>query len=90
VYKGLNTVVLFECGKLQRVFYALVFLCRQSFDVFVLDKGTGHCQGPEGNGVCLGKGGEGGPSPPGSKEDKQLELSEGGGNMEKEEEGRTR
>ncbi len=53
------------------------------------DMGAGHCLGPEGNGVSLAKGGKGGPSPPGSKEDKQSVLSEGGGNMEKEEEGRT-
>ncbi len=44
------------------------------------------CLGSEGNGVSLGKGVEGGPGPPGSKEDKQSVLSEGGGNMEKEEE----
>jgi hypothetical protein len=58
--------------------------------VFVPDMGAGRCLGPEGNGAILGKGGEGGgPSPPGSKEDKQSVLSEGGGNIEKEEEGRT-
>ncbi len=51
--------------------------------------GAGRCLGPEGNGVSLGKGGERGPGPPGSKEDKQSVLSKGGGNMEKEEEGRT-
>jgi hypothetical protein len=33
--------------------------------------------------------GEGGPGPPESREDKQSTLSEEGGNMEKEEEGRT-
>jgi hypothetical protein len=33
--------------------------------------------------------GEGGPGPPESKKDKQSALSEGGGSMEKEEEGRT-
>ncbi len=48
--------------------------------------GAGHCLGPEGNGVSLGEGGEGGPSPAGIKEDKQSMLSEGRGNMEKEEE----
>ncbi len=47
------------------------------------------CLGPEGNGVSLGGGGEGGHGPPGSKEDKQSALSEGVGNMRKEEEGRT-
>jgi hypothetical protein len=53
-------------------------------------RGVGRYLGPEGNGVSLGKGGgEGGPGPPGSKEDKQSVLSKGGGNMEKEEEGRT-
>jgi hypothetical protein len=52
------------------------------------DMGAGCCLGPEGNGVSLGKGDEGEPGPPGSKEDKQSVLSMGGGNMEKEE-GRT-
>jgi hypothetical protein len=33
--------------------------------------GAGHCLGPEGNGVSLGKGGEGGRGPPRSKEDKR-------------------
>jgi hypothetical protein len=51
--------------------------------------GVGHCLGPEGNGVSLGEGGEVGPGPPESREDKQSALSEGGGNMEKEEKGRT-
>jgi hypothetical protein len=48
----------------------------------VPEMGAGHCLGPEGNGVSLAKGGKGGPSSPGSKEDKQSVLSEGGGNME--------
>jgi hypothetical protein len=48
--------------------------------------GVGRCLGPEGNGVTLGKGGEGGPAPPGSKDDKKSGLSEGRGNMEREEE----
>jgi hypothetical protein len=51
----------------------------------VPDMGVGHCLGPEGNGVSSGEGGKGGPSPPGSREVKQLLLSEGKGNMEKEE-----
>jgi hypothetical protein len=54
----------------------------------VPDRGVGRCLGPEGNGVSLGEGGEGGPGPLGSKEEQSV-LSEGGGNMEKEEEGRT-
>jgi hypothetical protein len=54
--------------------------------VTVPDRGAGHCLGPEEHGVSLGEGGEGGPSPPGSKEDKQSVLSEGRGNMEKENE----
>jgi hypothetical protein len=48
--------------------------------------GAGRWLGPEGNGVSLGDGGAGGPSPPGSREDKQSVLCEGRGNMEKEEE----
>jgi hypothetical protein len=36
----------------------------------------------------LGEGGEGGPDPPESREDKQSLLSEEGGNMKKEEKGR--
>ncbi len=52
------------------------------------DRGAGCCLGPEENWVNLGKGGQGGPGPPGSKEDKQSMLSEGRGNMEKEEAGR--
>jgi hypothetical protein len=54
----------------------------------VTDMGAGRCLGPEGNGVSLGEGSEGRPGPPGSREDKQSTLSEEGGNMEKEEEGR--
>jgi hypothetical protein len=54
--------------------------------VTVPDMGAGRCLGPEGNRVSLGEGGEGGPSPPGSKEDKHSVLSEGRGNMEKDQE----
>ncbi len=45
--------------------------------------------GPEGNGVSLGEGGEGGPSPPGDGKDKQSVLSKGRDNMGKDEEDRT-
>ncbi len=48
--------------------------------------GVGRCLGPEGNGVTLGEGGEGGPSPPGSQEDKQSVLKGGRDNVEKDEE----
>ncbi len=48
--------------------------------------GAGCCLGPEGNGVSLGKGGEGGPGPPRGKGDKQSVLNEGRGNIEKDEE----
>jgi hypothetical protein len=44
--------------------------------------------GPEGNGVSLGEGGEGGPRPPGGEEDKQTVLSKGRDNMDKDVEGR--
>jgi hypothetical protein len=53
----------------------------------VPNMGAGHCLEPEGNGVSLGEGVEEGPSPPGRKKDKQSVLGEGGGSMEKEEEG---
>jgi hypothetical protein len=52
----------------------------------VPDMGAGHCLGLEGNGVSLGEGCEGGPSPPRRKEDKQSVLNEGRDNMEKDEE----
>jgi hypothetical protein len=52
----------------------------------VPDMGAGRCLGPEGNGVSLGNGGEGGPGPSRGKEDKQSVLSEGRYNMEKDEE----
>ncbi len=48
--------------------------------------GAGRCLGPEGNGVSLGKRGEGEPGPSRGKEDKQSVLSEGRDNMEKVEE----
>ncbi len=48
---------------------------------------AGCCLGPEGNGVSLGEGmGQGGPSPPGGGRDKQPVISEGRGNMDKDEE----
>jgi hypothetical protein len=59
-----------------------------AYDVLMPDMGAGRCLGPEGNGVSLGEGDEGGASPPESKEEKQSVLSEEGGSMEKEEEGR--
>ncbi len=52
------------------------------------DMGAGHCLEPEGNRLSLEERGEGGPGPPGGKEDKQLMLGEGKDNMEKEEEKR--
>jgi hypothetical protein len=48
----------------------------------------GHCLGPEGIGVSLGEGGEGGPGPPECEGDKQSTPSKERGNMEKEEERR--
>jgi hypothetical protein len=47
--------------------------------------GAGRCLGPEGNVISLGEGVREGPAPRGSREDKQSVLSEGSGNMEKEE-----
>ncbi len=46
---------------------------------------AGRCLGPEGNGVSLWEGGEGGPGLPGGRKDKQLVLSEGRDNMDKDE-----
>jgi hypothetical protein len=54
----------------------------------VPDMVAGRCLEPEGNGISFGKRGEGGPGPPGCRGDKRSALSEEGGNMEKEEEGR--
>ncbi len=47
---------------------------------------AGCCLGPEGNGVSLGGGVEGGPGPPEGGKDEQLVLGEGRDNMGKEEE----
>jgi hypothetical protein len=44
--------------------------------------------GPKGNGVSLGKGGEGGPGPPRREGDKQSVLNEGRDNMDKDKEER--
>jgi hypothetical protein len=61
------------------------------------DTRIGRCLGPEGNGVSLGEGDDGGPGPPNKEGDKQSTPSEGdkqstpseeGGNMEQEEEGK--
>ncbi len=52
------------------------------------DVRSGSCLGPEGNGVSLGEGGEGGPSPPRSKGDEQSVLNEGRDNMDKDKEER--
>jgi hypothetical protein len=38
----------------------------------------GECVDPEGNGVSLGKGIEGGPGPPSEEQDKQLICNSGG------------
>jgi hypothetical protein len=54
----------------------------------VPDMGAGCCLGPEGNGVSLGGGGEGGPGPPRSMKDKQSVLSKGRDNIDKDKEGR--
>ncbi len=50
------------------------------------DIGAGRCLGPEGNGVSVGKGGEGGHGPPKGEGDKQSVLNEGRDNMKKDEE----
>jgi hypothetical protein len=53
------------------------------------DIGAGRYLGPEGNGVSLGEGGEGGPGPPRGEGDKQSVLNEGRDNMEKEKTGKS-
>ncbi len=59
-------------------------------EVAVSDRGAGCCLEPEENGVNPGGGDEGGPSPPGREQDKQLTASRGGDNsvMEWEEDGK--
>ncbi len=59
------------------------------YTVSVPDTRVGRCLGPEGNRVSSIEGGEGGPGPPDKEGDKQSTPSKEGGNMEKEEEGRT-
>ncbi len=44
----------------------------------VADRGMGKCVDSEGNGVSMGKGAEGGPSPPSREQDKQLICNSGG------------
>jgi hypothetical protein len=39
------------------------------------------CMDPEGNGVIMGRGAEGGPGPPSKKQDKQLICNSGGDKM---------
>jgi hypothetical protein len=53
----------------------------------VPDIRAGRCLGPEDKGVSSGEGGEGGPGPPRSGEDKQSTPRKEGDNMEQEEEG---
>jgi hypothetical protein len=52
----------------------------------VPDVEVGCCLGSEGNGVSLGEGGEGGPSPPGGGKDKQSVSYKGKDNMGKDKE----
>ncbi len=62
--------------------------CILKKDELVPDVEAGCCYGPEGNGVSLGGGDEGGPGPPGCGKDKQSVLGEGRDNMGKDEEDR--
>ncbi len=48
--------------------------------VSVADEGAGECMDTEGNGVNLGEGNGGGPSPPSGEQDKQLISNSGGDN----------
>jgi hypothetical protein len=43
------------------------------------DEEMGVCVDPEGNGVTMGRGAEGGPGPPSGEQDKQLICNSGGG-----------
>jgi hypothetical protein len=45
----------------------------------VADGGVGEYVDPEGNGVTMGSGAEGGPGPPSGEQDKQLIWNSGGG-----------
>jgi hypothetical protein len=54
----------------------------------VPDGEAGCCLGCEGIGVCMGAGGEGGPSPPGGRKDKQSVPNKGRDNMGKDTEDR--
>jgi hypothetical protein len=44
----------------------------------VTDREVGECLNPEGNGVTMGRGAEGGPGPPSGEQDKQLICNNGG------------
>jgi hypothetical protein len=52
----------------------------------VTDVEVGCCLGSEGNGVSMGKGGEGGPGPPEGRKDKQSVPKKGRDNMGKDKE----
>jgi hypothetical protein len=54
--------------------------------ICVPDVEAGHCLGSEGNGVSVGEGGEGRPSPPKRGKDKQSMSSKGRDNMGKDKE----
>ncbi len=43
-----------------------------------MDREVGECMDPEGNGVTMGKGAEGGPGPSRGEQDKQLIYNNGG------------
>jgi hypothetical protein len=47
----------------------------------VTDRGKKKCVDPEGNGVTMSEGAEGGPDPPGGEQDKQSVCSNGSGKM---------
>jgi hypothetical protein len=47
--------------------------------VIVADREVDGCVDPEGNGVTMGRGAEGGPGPPSGKQDQQLIYSSEGG-----------
>jgi hypothetical protein len=51
--------------------------------IIVADGEVGECVDPEGNGVTMGIGVEGGPGPPSGERDKQLICSSGGGETPK-------
>jgi hypothetical protein len=54
------------------------FFARKYYLSIVTDRGMRECVDPEGNGVTMIRGAEGGPGPPSAEQDKQLICNSGG------------